>query len=271
MGLGEAHVGMYLAINPGRVLGTVAGVSTRDPAFGLPAVWIEAEQREQAQTFGYTVVDVSTVIATHLSNVIQSHRAELLGREEVQQLLDHLAKEAPKLIEDLVPKLLSLSTLHRVLQSILDEGVHIRDMRTIIETLAEHASRTQNVDELASQVRVALGRAIMQQIYPGENELQVIALDPGLENIMMQATLASGGEGAGLEPGLAENLLTQAQAMVQSQEQLGLPAVLLVQAPLRGLLSRFLRRAVPQLKVISHAEVPDSKTIRVTAVLGGRG
>jgi flagellar biosynthesis protein FlhA len=270
MGMGEAHVGMYLAINPGRVLGTVAGVSTRDPAFGLPAVWIEAEQREQAQTFGYTVVDVSTVIATHLSNVIQSHRAELLGREEVQQLLDHLAKEAPKLIEDLVPKLLSLSTLHRVLQSILEEGVHIRDMRTIIETLAEHASRTQNVDELASQVRVALGRAIMQQIYPGENELQVIALDPGLENIMMQATLA-GGEGAGLEPGLAENLLTQAQAMVQSQEQLGLPAVLLVQAPLRGLLSRFLRRAVPQLKVISHAEVPDSKTIRVTAVLGGRG
>lgn len=271
MGLGEAHVGMYLAINPGRVLGTVAGVPTRDPAFGLPAVWIEGEQREQAQTFGYTVVDVSTVIATHLSNVIQSHKAELLGREEVQQLLDHLAKEAPKLIEDLVPKLLSLSTLHRVLQSILDEGVHIRDMRTIIETLAEHASRTQNVDELASQVRVALGRAIMQQIYPGENELQVIALDPGLENIMMQATLASGGEGAGLEPGLAENLLTQAQAMVQSQEQLGLPAVLLVQAPLRGLLSRFLRRAVPQLKVISHAEVPDSKTIRVTAVLGGRG
>ena len=272
MGLGEAHVGMYLAINPGRVLGTVAGVPTRDPAFGLPAVWIEAEQREQAQTFGYTVVDVSTVIATHLSNVIQSHKAELLGREEVQQLLDHLAKESPKLIEDLVPKLLSLSTLHRVLQSILDEGVHIRDMRTIIETLAEHASRTQNVDELASQVRVALGRAIMQQIYPGENELQVIALDPGLENIMMQATLASGGEGgAGLEPGLAENLLTQAQAMVQSQEQLGLPAVLLVQAPLRGLLSRFLRRAVPQLKVISHAEVPDSKTIRVTAVLGGRG
>jgi flagellar biosynthesis protein FlhA len=271
MGQGEAYVGMYLAINPGRVLGTVAGASTRDPAFGLPAVWIEAEQREQAQTFGYTVVDASTVIATHLSNVIQSHSAELLGREEVQQLLDHLAKESPKLIEDLVPKLLSLSTLHRVLQSILDEGVHIRDMRTIIETLAEHAPRTQNVDELASQVRVALGRAIMQQIYPGENELQVITLDPGLENIMLQATLASGGEGAGLEPGLAENLLTQAQAVVQSQEQLGLPAVLLVQAPLRGLMSRFLRRAVPQLKVISHAEVPDSKTIRVTAVLGGRG
>lgn len=214
---------------------------------------------------------VITSRPTHLSNVIQSHSAELLGREEVQQLLDHLAKESPKLIEDLVPKLLSLSTLHRVLQSMLDEGVHIRDMRTIIETLAEHAPRTQNVDELASQVRVALGRAIIQHIYPGANELQVITLDPGLEHILMQATQTSGGEGAGLEPGLAENLLTQAQAMVQNQEQLGLPAVLLVQASLRSLMSRFLRRAVPQLKVISHSEVPDSKTIRVTAVLGGKG
>jgi flagellar biosynthesis protein FlhA len=271
MGHGEAYVGMFLAINPGRVLGNLAGTPTRDPAFGLPAVWIEAEVREQAQTFGYTVVDASTVIATHLSNIIQSHSAELLGREEVQQLLDHLAKESPKLVEELVPKLLSLSTLHRVLQSLLDEGVHIRDMRTVIETLAEHAPRTQNVDELASLVRVALGRAIIQQIYPGTNELQVITLDPGLEGILMQATQTSGAEGAGLEPGLAENLLAQAQAVAQNQEQIGLPAVLLVQAPLRGLMSRFLRRAVPQLKVISHAEVPDTKTIRVTAVLGGRG
>ncbi len=270
MGHGEAYVGMYLAINPGRVMGTLAGTPTRDPAFGLPAVWIEAELREQAQTFGYTVVDASTVIATHLSNIIQSHGAELLGREEVQQLLEHLAKESPKLVEDLVPKQLSLTTLHRVLQNMLEEGVHIRDMRTIIETLAEHAPRTQNVDELASLVRVALGRAIIQQIYPGTDELQVISLDPGLESLLLQATQTSGGEGAGLEPGLAENLLAQAQNVAQNQEQLGLPAVLLVQAPLRGLMSRFLRRAVPQLKVISHAEVPDSKTIRVTAVLGGR-
>jgi flagellar biosynthesis protein FlhA len=271
MGQGEAYVGMFLAINPGRVLGNLAGTPTRDPAFGLPAVWIDAELREQAQTLGYTVVDASTVIATHLSNIIQSHSAELLGREEVQQLLDHLAKESPKLVEELVPKLLSLSTLHRVLQSLLDEGVHIRDMRTVIETLAEHAPRTQNVDELASLVRVSLGRAIIQQIYPGTNELQVITLDPGLEGILMQATQTSGAEGAGLEPGLAENLLAQAQVVAQNQEQIGLPAVLLVQAPLRGLMSRFLRRAVPQLKVISHAEVPDTKTIRVTAVLGGRG
>ncbi|MCE5182525.1 MAG: flagellar biosynthesis protein FlhA [Betaproteobacteria bacterium] len=270
MGHGEAYAGMYLAINPGRVLGTLAGTPTKDPAFGLPAVWIEAELREQAQSLGYTVVDASTVIATHLSNIIQTHSAELLGREEVQQLLDHLTKESPKLVEDLVPKQMQLSTLHRVLQSLLEEGVHIRDMRTIIEILAENVTRTQNIDELASLVRVGLGRAIIQQIYQGTHELQVISLDPGLEGLLMQAAQLSGGEGAGLEPGLAENLLTQAQTVAQNQEQLGLPAVLLVPAPLRGLMSRFLRRAVPQLKVISHAEVPDTKTIKVTAVLGGR-
>lgn len=270
VGQGEAYAGMYLAINPGRVLGPLAGNPTKDPAFGLPAVWIDANQRDQAQTLGYTVVDGSTVVATHLSNIIHAHAAELLGREETQQLLDHLAKESPKLVEDLVPKVLPLGTLQRVLQNLLEEGVHIRDTRTIIETLAEHAPRTQNADELTAVVRVALGRAIIQQIFPGAAEMQVITLDPALEHLLMQATQA-GGEGAGLEPGLAENLLRQAESAVQNQEQLGLPAVLLVPAPLRALMSRFLRRAAPQLKVISHAEVPESKTIKVTAVLGSRG
>ena len=268
VGLGEAFAGMFLAINPGRVMGELAGTPTRDPAFGLPAVWIDSQQRETAQNYGYTVVDASTVVATHLSNIIQSHAAELLGREEVQQLLDHIAKESPKLADDLIPKLLPLGTLQKVLQSLLEEGVHIRDMRTIIETLSDQVVRTQNVEELSAAVRVALGRAIIQQIYPGSDELQVITLDPRLENILMQATQTHGGEGAGLEPGLAENLLKQVESVVQQQEQLGLPAVLLVPAPLRSLLSRFLRRAAPQLKVISHAEVPDSKNIRVTAVLG---
>jgi flagellar biosynthesis protein FlhA len=270
VGQGEAYAGMYLAINPGRVLGPLAGNATKDPAFGLPAIWIEADQRERAQTLGYTVVDGSTVVATHLSNIIHAHAAELLGREETQQLLDHLAKDSPKLVEDLVPKQLPLGTLQRVLQNLLDEGVHIRDMRTIIETLAEHAPRTQNADDLTASVRVALGRAITQQIFPGAAEMQVITLDPALEQLLMQATQA-GGEGAGLEPGLAENLLRQTETAVQHQEQLGLPAVLLVPAPIRALMARFLRRAAPQLKVVSHAEVPESKTIKVTAVLGGRG
>jgi flagellar biosynthesis protein FlhA len=270
VGQGDVFAGMYLAINPGRVLGELEGNQTRDPAFGLPAVWVDADRREYAQTMGYTVVDSSTVVATHLSNIIQSHATELLGREEVQQLLDHLAKETPKLVEDMVPKLLPLSTLHRVLQGLLEEGVHIRDMRTIIEVLAEHAPRSQDVAELTSAVRVALGRAIIHDIYPGVNELQVMVLDPGLEQILMQAATASPGESGGLEPGLAENLVNQAQLAVQQQEQLGLPAVLLVPAPLRELLSRFLRRSIPQLKVISHAEVPDSKVIKVTSSIGSK-
>ena len=270
VGMGEAFASMFLAINPGRVLGDLDGAQTRDPAFGLPAVWIDGQQREQAQSFGYTVVDASTVVATHLSNIIQSHAAELLGREEVQQLLDHLSKESPKLTEDLVPKQLSLGVLQKVLQNLLEEDVHIRDMRTIIETLSDQVGRTQNVEELTAAVRIALGRAIIQQIYPGREELQVITLDPHLERVLMQATQTQGGEGAGLEPGLAENLLRQVDEVVQQQEQLGLPTVLLVPAPLRTLLARFLRRAVPQLKVISHTEVPDSRNVRVTAVLGNQ-
>ncbi|MEW5943529.1 MAG: flagellar biosynthesis protein FlhA [Pseudomonadota bacterium] len=271
IGQGEAYPGLYLAINPGRVLGSLPGTPTTDPAFGLPAVWIEAELREQAQTFGYTVVDASTVVATHLSNIIQSHAAELLGREEVQQLLDHIGKESPKLVEDLVPKLLPLGTVQKVLQNLLDEGVHIRDMRTILATLADHALRIQEATELTAAVRAALGRAIIQQIYPGAAELQVIALEPELEQIMLHAAQTGGVEGMGLEPGLAENLLRQTAAVAERQEQQGLPPVLMVPAPLRPVLSRFLRRAVPQLKVISHAEIPDSKNIRVTATLGARG
>jgi flagellar biosynthesis protein FlhA len=268
VGRGDAHAGQYLAINPGRVLGTLPGTPTTDPTFGLPAVWVEANLREQAQTYGYTVVDASTVIATHLSNVLQSHAAELMGREEVQQLLDHIAKEAPKLIEDTVPKVISLSLLQKVLQNLLEEGVHIRDMKSILDTLSDHGTRTQNVEELTAAVRVALGRAIIHDIYPGTHELQVIALEPTLEHLLLQATQAAEGQGAGFEPGLAERLLLQTGQVVQQQEGMGLPAVLLVPAGLRTLLSRFLRRVAPQLKVISHSEVPDSKTVKVTAVLG---
>ncbi len=268
VGRGDAYAGQYLAINPGRVLGTLPGTPTKDPTFGLPAVWIDAGLREQAQTYGYTVVDASTVIATHLSNVLQSHAAELLGREEVQQLLDHIAKESPKLVEETVPKAISLSLLQKVLQHLLEEGVHIRDMKTILDTLSDHATRTQNVEELTAAVRVGLGRAIIHDIFPGTNELQVIALEPNLEHLLLQATQAAEGQGAGFEPGLAERLLLQTGQIVQQQESMGLPPVLLVPAGLRTLLSRFLRRVAPQLKVISHSEVPDSKTVKVTAVLG---
>lgn len=270
VGNGEAHNGQFLAINPGMVSGALVGQATNDPAFGLPATWIDAGLREQAQGMGYTVVDAGTVVATHLNHLITTHASELLGRQEVQQLLDHLSKESPKLVEDLVPKLVSLSTLQKVLQNLLIEGVHIRDMHTIIETLAEHAPATQDANELTALVRVALGRAIVQQLFPSTNELSVMTLDSRLERLLTQALQASGPEGAGIEPGLADTIAAQAEAATRQQEQMGLTPVLLVPAQLRALLARFLRRALPQLKVLSHAEVPDSKTIRVTNLVGGQ-
>ncbi len=267
-GEGEVQVGKYLAINPGRVLGTVQGQATQDPAYGLPAVWIDASQREQAQTYGYTVVDAGTVVATHLSKVINEHAPELLGREETQQLLDHVAKQHPKLVEDLTPKLLPVSTVQKVLQLLLEERVPLRDIRTILETLAEHGARTQDPEALTAAVRAALGRAIIAEIYGGAHELQVMALEPSLEQILTQALAGRGAEGMGLEPGLAERLVRDTQNAVETMSRNGLPSVLLVSPPIRALLSRFLRRVVPDLKVISHAEVPDGRSVRVAAMIG---
>lgn len=270
VGSGESHIGQFLAINPGMVSGTLPGTVTTDPAFGLPAIWIDASLRDQAQAMGYTVVDAGTVIATHLNHVITSHAADLLGRQEVQQLLDHLGKESPKLVEDLVPKLIPLATLQKVLQNLLNEGVHIRDMRTIIETLSENAPHMPDPNDLTAMVRIALGRAIVQQIFPSSNELSVMTLDSRLERLLMQALQSGGPDGAGIEPGLADTLASQTEQAVRQQEQMGLTPVLLVPGPLRASLSRFLRRALPQLKVLSHAELPDSKTIRVTSLVGGQ-
>ena len=265
IGTGSAFPGQFMAINPGRVAGPLSGRETTDPAFGLPAVWIDASQREQAHALGYTVVDASTVVATHINHLILSHASELLGRTETQALLEHIAKDNPKLVEDLVPKLLPLATVQRVLQNLLDEGVNIRDMRSIVEVLAEHAPRIQDALELTSRVRQALGRAIVQGLFPGNGEVQVMALDPGLERVLMQA-MGGGGDGA-IEPGLADTLLRETAAAAQRMEDTGLPAVLLVPAPLRWLLSRFLRRSVPSLKVIANSEVPETRLIRVSAMI----
>ena len=266
VGTGEAINGQFLAINPGMASGTLPGQATTDPAFGLPAVWIEASMRDEAQNLGYTVVDAGTVVATHLNHLITTHASELLGRMEVQALLDHLGKETPKLVEDLVPKVISLATLQKVLQNLLIEGVHIRDMRTIIETVSEHAG-VQDPGDLTALVRIALGRAIVQQLFPGTNELSVMTLDNRLERLLMQA-LGAGGDGTGIEPGLADTIAQQAHNAAQQQEAMGHTPVLLVPGPLRVLLSRFLRRALPQLKVLSHSEIPETKTIRVTSLVG---
>jgi flagellar biosynthesis protein FlhA len=266
IGQGEAFPDKWMAINPGQVTGTLPGTPTQDPAFGLPAIWIEGALRQQAQVQGYTVVDACTVIATHLNHLLQLHTAELLGRQEAQQLLDQVAKTAPKLTEDLVPKVMTLTTLQKVLQNLVEEEVPIRDMRTVLEVMAEHAPTVKDAAELTSLARLALGRAITQQVFPGDSDMQAIGLDPALDRLLMQAL----GAGGGIEPGLAENLLQQARAAIARQEQMGLPPVLLVQHPLRMLLARFLRRSLPQLKVLSHAEIPESRSISITATLGGK-
>lgn len=263
---GEALPGQWMAINPGQVSATLPGTPTKDPAFGLPAIWIDGSLREQAQIYGYTVVDASTVVATHLNHLIHTHAAELLGRQEVQQLLDRIGKESPMLTQDLVPKVLPLTSLQKVLQNLLEEGVPIRDMRTIIDVLSEHAPAVTDTSELTSLIRLALGRAIIQQIFQGDDELKVIGLDSSLDRVLLQALSNSNG----LEPGLAGNLLQEAESAMARQAQLGLPAILVVQHQLRVLLARFLRRSLPQLKVLSHAEIPDTRTIKVTTTIGGR-
>jgi flagellar biosynthesis protein FlhA len=256
-----------LAINPGRVFGPIQGISTRDPAFGMEAIWIEPASRDHAQTLGYTVVDPSTVIATHLSFIVQSHAHEILGHEEVQQLLNALAKTTPKLVEDLVPKVLPLSTVVRVLQGLLAERVPIRNVRTIIETLAENASRSQDPTVLLGQVRVALGRQITQDIAGLAAELPVITLEPELERVL-QSSLASNATNPGLEPGLAERLQHSVAEAARRQEASGEPAVLLVPPQLRSTLARFVRSAVPSLHVLAWNEIPDNRKVRLVSAVG---
>jgi flagellar biosynthesis protein FlhA len=257
-----------LAINPGRVFGKPPGIETRDPAFGMEAIWIEPSKREHAQTLGYTVVDASTVIATHLSSVIQSHAHELLGHEEVQHLLNTLAKSAPRLVEDLVPKTLSLGVVVRVLQGLLAEHVPIRNLRAIVETLAEHAARTQDPQILQAQVRIALGRQIVQDIAGSGVELPVFTLEPELEQLLQSSLSGQGANNAALEPGLAERLQARLAESTARQEATGEPAVLMVAPVLRAPLARFTRATVPALHVLAWNEVPDNRRVRLVAAVG---
>jgi flagellar biosynthesis protein FlhA len=256
-----------LAINAGRVFGPLQGIATHDPAFGMEAVWIDASSRDHAQALGYTVVDPSTVIATHLSFVIQSHANEILGHEEVQQLLNGLAKSAPKLVEDLVPRVLPLSAVVRVLQSLLAERIPIRNIRTIIETLAEHAPRSQDPTVLLAQVRVALGRQIVQDIAGIAAELPVITFEPELERLL-SGSLAANSTSPGLEPGLAERLQQRVAEAARRREASGEAPVLLVPPPLRAQISRFLRAAMPNLHVLAWNEIPDNRKVRVVTAVG---
>jgi flagellar biosynthesis protein FlhA len=268
VGEAEIHPDRDLAINPGRVFGTIQGIETRDPAFGLDAVWIQPSERDNAQTLGYTVVDAGTVVATHLSELLQSHANELIGHEEVQQLLDVLAKGAPKLVEDLVPNTLSIGVVLKVLQNLLEERIPIRDMRTIAETLAETGSRSQDPGALTAAVRVALGRSIIQHINGMEPEVQVVTLDPSLEQILQQSIQAVSEGGVGIEPGLAERMHRSLMESAQRQEASGKAAILLVAPPIRPWLARLVRHSIPNLQVLAYNEIPDNKQIKVVANIG---
>lgn len=267
---GEAEVepDKELAINPGEVHGEVDGIKTTDPAFGLPAVWFNPEQKDNVQSLGYTVVDPNTVIATHLSQILQTHAHELLGHEEVQSLLDKLGKTAKKLVEDLVPKTLSLGTVLRVLQNLLEEGIPIRDMRTIAETLSQYSQKTQEPEVLTEYVRTALRRLIYQHINGSAEEMPVITLDQRLEQILLQSFSVSDQDTATIEPGLAQNLHGALYEKVQEREVAGDPAVLLVTPQLRNGLAKFVRHTISGLNVLSYNEIPDSKQIRIVATVG---
>ncbi|UTW02750.1 flagellar biosynthesis protein FlhA [Amphritea atlantica] len=271
VGESEVYPDRELAINPGQVFGSLKGIDVKDPAFGLDAVWIEQSQKEQAQTLGYTVVDAGTVVATHLNQILQAHSHELLGHDEVQKLLDLLAKTSPKLVEELVPGKLSVSTLLKVLQNLLMEQVPVKDFRTITEALAEAVARTQDPQGLTAAVRISLSRMIVQNIVGNETELPVITLDPQLEQLLLGSVQrGESGDGLVIEPMMAERLQNSLAEVAQQQEIAGRASILLVAAPIRPLLAKFVRYGEHQISVLSYQEIPENKRVTIIATVGGQ-
>jgi len=267
-GEGEIEPDKELAINPGSVTEPMQGVPTKDPAFGMDAVWISASQRDHAQSVGYTVVDPATVVATHLSKVLQENAPELLGYEETQKLLDRLARTAPKLVEDLTPKSMSLGAVCKVLQSLLREGVPVRDVRTIAETLAARSGESQEIDSLTAQVRVALRKTIVQEVFGFSGELSVITLDPKLEQLLLQSLSENGDDGFAMEPGLAQRMHGSLARMSERQQRDGQPSVLLTAPSLRPWLARLFANSIEHLHVLAYNEIPDNRQVRVVGSVG---
>lgn len=266
VGEGQAQHGMYMAINPGHIKIPLVGTPTTDPAFGLQAVWIEQKIREQAQAAGYTVVDAATVIATHLNHIMQTNAAALLGRAEVQMLMDHARKFAPGLVDEVVPKTVPLGTVQKVLRNLLDESIHIRDLRGILELLAEYGAGISDPADLTREMRIGLSAAFVQNLYGPVRELGVIAVEPGLEQLLIQS-LAPGAQ-TPLDPSIAEMLTQQASDAAKQQEESGLPACLLVPDRIRQPIARMLRRTASRLHVLAHSEIPRTHSIRINRVIG---
>ncbi len=268
VGESSVHPDREMAINPGQVYGELQGVPGKDPAYGLDAIWIEPGMRDHAQTLGYTVVDATTVVATHLNQILHDNAQELLGHEEVQQLLDNLAKTSPKLVQDLIPELLPLSVVVKVMQNLLSEGVSVRDVRTIAEVLAENGAQTQNPVELTAIVRVALGRAIIQKINGLEQDLPVITLEPTLEQLLLQSAQNAAEGSIGVEPGLTERMFKSLEQVAEQQEVANQPAILVVAPGLRLWLAQLVKHSIAGMSVLSYSEIPDNKTIKVVASVG---
>ena len=269
IGGGDIYPEKMLAINPGQVYGDLEGIRTQDPAFGMNAIWIESNQKDHAQSLGYTVVDSSTVIATHLSQIMKTHAHELLGREEVQQLLDNLAKSSPKLVEGFVPDLIPLGVFHKVLKNLLEEGVPIRDIRTIVETTASEAHRSQDPDALTAVLRAALKRLIIQNINELKKDIPVVTLNHELEQILQNSLQMANQGNISIEPGLADQLHQSLTESAQQMEASGKPAILLVSGQLRQMLSKFIRHSIPNMHVLAYGEIPDNCNIQVMATIGG--
>ena len=264
----EVHPDSELAINPGQVFGELPGAASKDPVFGLEAVWIDTSLHDQAQTYGYTVVDAGTVIATHMSQILQDHAHELLGHREVQELLDRFSKAAPKVIDEIIPKIIPLGVVVKVMQNLLRENIPIRDVRTIIETLVEHSSRTTDPDILSAAVRIALGRLIVERVAGPEDDIPVITLDFSLEQLLQQS-LQTMSEGAGtIEPGLTQKMLKSLNEYCEKQEINGQPAILLVPDNLREFMVRMVRQNIQRLNVLSFGEIPDNRQLKIVSVVG---
>ena len=257
-----------MAINPGQVFGDIPGLKAKDPAFGLDAVWISKNDNDKALGLGYTVVDCSTVIATHLSQILVNNCASLLGQEEVQNILDIVAKSQPKLVNGLVPSVVNLGLLTHILQNLLNEGVPIRDMRTVLETLVEYGPKSQDPEVLTAACRIGLRRLIIQDIVGSENTIPVITLAPDLEKVLHKSLETGGSEGIGIEPGMADRIQRSLMEATNNQEMEGEPAILLTSGILRSTLSRFVKNTIPGLRVLSYQEIPDDKQIKIVSVVG---
>jgi flagellar biosynthesis protein FlhA len=259
-----------MAINPGQVFGDIPGLKAKDPAFGLDAVWISKNDNDKALGLGYTVVDCSTVIATHLSQILVNNCASLLGQEEVQNILDIVAKSQPKLVNGLVPSVINLGLLTHILQNLLNEGVPIRDMRTVLETLVEYGPKSQDPEVLTAACRIGLRRLIIQDIVGSENTIPVITLAPDLEKVLHKSLETGGSEGIGIEPGMADRIQRSLMEATNNQEMEGEPAILLTSGILRSTLSRFVKNTIPGLRVLSYQEIPDDKQIKIVSVVGNQ-